>query len=250
MAERALSRARADAARLGRERSDLAERALGLQRAAVAAAERLDRLRLEAGLDRAALERWAAAERAKAEDGAALEGYAREDGGRARELELGVARLTREAAAARAEVEAEATEARAAQAALDRAAGDFRRLHAERAALAAAWDEAAAAVGARDGAIAAAGAAFAERRRALRARKAELDARAARLEDEEAAHREAEARVALLDRDVVGSAGVDGGVVVFCMMVYDCGVCWYGGGLATSGIGCTRQRTKPDAIQT
>lgn len=95
------------------------------------------------------------------------------------------------------------TETRAAQTQLERAAADFRRLHAERRELVAAWDAAAAAGRDRDAAIAAAAAAFADRKLALRRRKAELDAQARLLEGEAAANRELEARVAHFEKELV-----------------------------------------------
>lgn len=95
------------------------------------------------------------------------------------------------------------TETQAAQTQLDRAAEDFRRLHAERRALVAAWDDAAAAARARDAAIAGAAAAFADRKVALRRAKAELDAHARFLEGEVAANGELEARITHYEKELV-----------------------------------------------
>lgn len=97
------------------------------------------------------------------------------------------------------------TETQAAQIQLDRAAEDYRRLHAERQQLIAQWDEAAAAMRRRDVAIQAASAAFAERRLALRRRRGELDAQARFLEAEVAANRELEARIAHYEKEVVSA---------------------------------------------
>ena len=95
------------------------------------------------------------------------------------------------------------TETQAAQIQLDRAAEDYRRLHAERQQLIAQWDEAAAAMRRRDGAIRTASAAFAERRLALRRRKGELDAQVRFLEAEVAANRELEAQIVHYEKEVV-----------------------------------------------
>jgi hypothetical protein len=112
--------------------------------------------------------------------------------------------------ATRATPRTQVTETQAAQTQLDRAAEDYRRLHAERTALIAQWDEAAAAAARRDEAIAAAGAEFSARRAALRRRKVELDAKAAGLEAEEATQRELEARVAHFEKELVTGTGAGG----------------------------------------
>jgi hypothetical protein len=150
----------------------------------------------------------------------------RQDDAKLKALSLEVERLTQEAAARAEQLGAEVAETQAAQVQLDRTAEDYRRLHAERAALAAQWDAAAAAAARRDEAIVAAGAEFAARRATLWRRKAALDGRAAALEAEEAAQRELEARVAHYEKELVGRprgwglwasvAGVEGFEKVGC----------------------------------
>ncbi|KAI8473820.1 MAG: hypothetical protein J3K34DRAFT_166010 [Monoraphidium minutum] len=202
MAEKELARMRADVSRLQKERAELTDRVQGLQQSIIRGSEHLDHFRLTMSWNQEELEQWAAAERAKEEDNRAVEAYRRQDEGKLKELGLAVEKLTREVAAKKDELEAEVTETQAAQIQLDRAAEDYRRLHAERQQLLGQWDEAAAAMRRRDAAIRAAGAAFAERRLALRRRKAALDARARLLEGEVAAHRELQARVAHYEKEV------------------------------------------------
>lgn len=79
----------------------------------------------------------------------------------------------------------------------------YRQLHEERQNLIRQWEEAMDAMRHRDAAIAAATDQFAEQKRLLRERQRELDAQARFLDNETANTKEADARIAYYDRELV-----------------------------------------------
>lgn len=76
-----------------------------------------------------------------------------QDEGKKKELSLALEKLTQQVATQREALDSEVTDTQAAQIQLDRAAQDFRQLHAERQDLIHQWDEAREAMKHRDGAI-------------------------------------------------------------------------------------------------
>ncbi len=93
-----------------------------------------------------------------------------------KELQLAQEKLSKAVVAKKSELDEEVMETQAAQVQLDKAAEDFRKLHAERQDLIRQWDEAMEAMKNRDAAIAMAGSQFAAKKIELKQRKAELDA--------------------------------------------------------------------------
>ena len=117
-------------------------------------------------------------------------------------------KMSRQVVQKKEELASEVIETQAAQIQLDKAAEDFRRLHAERTDLIRQWDEAMEAMAHRDTAITVASEQFSQRKQDLRGRKQELDAQARFLENEGANNKEIDARIAFFDRELVrGGAG-------------------------------------------
>ena len=144
--------------------------------------EKLDAHKLQLNWGQEELEQWAAASARKDEDALALEKYTRADEARVRELNVAIERATKKVADTKGALEREVSETQAAQLELDRAAEDFRALHAERQDVVRQWEDVIESMKRRDAAILEASRDFAKRRKEIRARRAALAERARFLE--------------------------------------------------------------------
>eukprot|EP00968_Pinguiococcus_pyrenoidosus_P024199 scaffold4390_cov264-Pinguiococcus_pyrenoidosus.AAC.6 len=129
------------------------------------ASEKLDDFKLRMDWNQEELEQWSAAEKQKEEDTFALEKYTRADESRIKELMLRIETLTREHVSRKKQLTDETTETQARQIELDKAATEFRKLHAERQGLISQWQDAIDTMKQRDGDINQIGEKYAEVKR-------------------------------------------------------------------------------------
>ncbi|GAX79427.1 hypothetical protein CEUSTIGMA_g6868.t1 [Chlamydomonas eustigma] len=202
LAERETGRVTKDIAKLTAERVELQDKVTMLQNQIYKSTEKMDQFKLLMNWNQEEIEQWALAQRQKEEDNAALEKYRHQDAAKVKELMLNQEKASKAVVQRKEELEAEVMETQAAQIQLDKAAEDFRKLHAERQDLIRQWDEAMTAMTHRDAAIAAASELFAVKKMELRQRKVELDAQARFLEDESMNNKEVDARIAFYEREI------------------------------------------------
>lgn len=185
-----------------KERQELLDKINNIQNSVYKGNEKMDQFKLLMNWNQEELEQWALAQRQKEEDNEALDKYKHQDEAKMKELLRNVEIINKQVAMKKEELDNEVVETQAAQIQLDKAAEDFRKLHAERQDLIRQWDEAIMAMRHRDEAIAAASEQFAERKAELRDKQAELDSQARFLENEVANNKELDARIAFYDREV------------------------------------------------
>ena len=111
---------------------DTHDKTVSLQTGVHRGNEKLEQFKLLMNWNQEELEQWATASKQKEEDNLALEKYRRADEARVRELNQAIEKMTKAVHAKRTELENEVTDTQTAQIELDRAAEDFRALHAER----------------------------------------------------------------------------------------------------------------------
>lgn len=128
--------------------------------------------------------------------------YTRADEQRIKDLTRELERLTGTSAALRRQLASEATETAAKQVELDKAAEEFRALHAERQELVARWQESLGAITSRDVEIAQAGARFSTIKAAMAAKKERLAEAQARLDGLERENAEMSLRQESVNRSV------------------------------------------------
>ena len=200
LSEMAMARVRDDARKMEKEELELEERVANIDVASHKGIEKLDAHKLQLNWGQEELEQWAAASARKDEDALALEKYKRADEARVRELNLAIERATKTAAEKKEALEREVSETQAAQLELDRAAEDFRALHAERQDVVRQWEDVIESMKRRDVAIADASRDFAKRRKEIRAKRAVLSERARFLEQELQNNKESDVAIGEADR--------------------------------------------------
>lgn len=121
-----------DMGKAAAERQELQDKISSLQAQIYKANEKLDGFKLLMNWNQEELEQWALAQRQKEEDNAALEKYRHADAAKVKELQLALEKMSRAVVTKREELEAEVLDTQAAQIQLDKAAEDFRSLHAGR----------------------------------------------------------------------------------------------------------------------
>ena len=112
--------------------------------------ERMDALKSELKWNEQELQAWIEKTKLVDDDAEVIEKYTRADEAKVKALTLEIDKLTQEAAKAYRELEAELTETHAQQMSLDKAAEDFRRIHAERQQLISMWEQTVSRMQARD----------------------------------------------------------------------------------------------------
>ena len=200
LSEMAMARVRDDARRMEKEELELEERLANIDTASHKGIEKLDAHKLQLNWGQEELEQWAAASARKDEDALALEKYTRADEARVRELNVAIERATKKVADTKGALEREVSETQAAQLELDRAAEDFRALHAERQDVVRQWEDVIESMKRRDAAILEASRDFAKRRKEIRARRAALAERARFLEQELQNNKETDVAIGEADR--------------------------------------------------
>jgi chromosome segregation ATPase len=202
LGDRETGRVTKDIEKVQAEREGLADRVTSLQNQIYKATEKMDQFKLLMNWNQEEIEQWALAQRQKEEDNAALAKYKHQDEGKTRDLRIQQEKLSHAVVSKKEEVSVEVSETQASQIQLDKAADDFRQLHAERQDLIRQWDEAMEAMKHRDSAIAVASEMFSEKKFELRSVKQQLDTQARFLEDEGLNNKEVDARIAAFDREV------------------------------------------------
>lgn len=115
--------------------------------------ERINAMKDEMKWNEQELNAWMEKTKVADDDAQVLVKYTRADEAKIKQLTLEIERLTLETAKAHRELEAEMTETHANQMGLDKAAEDFRRLHAERKQLIQLWEQTVEKMQKRDGEI-------------------------------------------------------------------------------------------------
>jgi coiled-coil domain-containing protein 39 len=200
LSEMAMARVRDDARKMEKEELELAERVANIEQASHRGVEKLDAYKLQLNWGQEELEQWAAASARKDEDALALEKYKRADDARVRELNLAIERATKTVAEKKSALESEVSETQAAQLELDRAAEDFRNLHAERQDVVRQWEDVIESMKRRDAAIADASRDFAKRRKETRLKRLVLAERTRFLEQELTNNKETDVAIETADR--------------------------------------------------
>eukprot|EP00798_Chlamydomonas_sp_ICE-L_P017611 gene17611-23944_t len=173
LTEREAGRLKKDINKMTSERGELQEKTNSLQNQIYKGNEKMDQFKLLMNWNQEELEQWALAERQKEEDNSALEKYRHQDASKVKELQLVLEKMSKAVVDKKGELEGEVAETQAAQIQLDKAAEDFRKLHAERQDLIRQWDDAMEAMQNRDAAIGMASEQFAEKKMELRELKGE-----------------------------------------------------------------------------
>ena len=200
MSELAIARVREDVAKMEKEEIELGDELATLQTEVHKGNEKLDQFKLLMNWNNEELEQWATASAQKEEDNLALLKYQRADEARVKELTLAIEKMTKTAAKKKAALDDEVTDTQAAQTELDRAAEDFRALHAERQDLVRQWEESVENMKRRDEAIQDASRRFAALKKELRLKKSALDERARFYEQEVANNKEVDASITAAER--------------------------------------------------
>lgn len=200
MSELAIARVREDVAKMEKEEIELGDKLATLQTEVHKGNEKLDQFKLLMNWNNEELEQWATASAQKEEDNLALLKYQRADEARVKELTLAIEKMTKAAAKKKAALDDEVTDTQAAQTELDRAAEDFRALHAERQDLVRQWEESVENMRRRDEAIQDASRRFAALKKELRLKKSALDERARFYEQEVANNKEVDASITAAER--------------------------------------------------
>ncbi|GAB4818571.1 hypothetical protein N2152v2_005617 [Parachlorella kessleri] len=202
LSQREAGRLQSEKARQQRARRELEERVLTMQKEVLAATDRMDRFKLAMNFNQEELEQWSAVAKQKDDDNLTLEKYMRQDEAKVKELNMQLEKTTREVQQKKQDLDDEITATQAAQTELNKAAEDFRRLHAERQELLQQWEDVLAAISKRDAAILEAGGDFANKKAELSMLKAELDALAAVLQQEEDTGATMEKRTTQREREI------------------------------------------------
>ncbi|XP_028611544.1 coiled-coil domain-containing protein 39 isoform X1 [Grammomys surdaster] len=140
IAERELGRVKNEIQLLEKEMANIRERKSDKENAIFKATQKLDGLKCQMNWDQQALEAWLEESAHKDSDSLTLQKYSQQDDNKIRALTLQLEKLTMECNEKRKLLDSELTETLSAQLELDKAAQDFRKIHAERQELIQQWE--------------------------------------------------------------------------------------------------------------
>lgn len=157
MARSEAERLRSDSSKLQRQAAEAQERLNALRNEVFANQEKYEEFQRQMQWNQQELLQWSLAAKQKDEDQEAVERYKKQDNAKIRQLTLVLERLNVAVAERKKELESELAETQSVQVELDRTAEEYRRVHEERQAMIARWDESKRQLQRRDATIAEAG---------------------------------------------------------------------------------------------